>query len=205
MWIFTPEGFYSIVMRKGLRHKLGRTHQVRARVREDLNAFVDFIDGDPNRYPIIETPKADYRYRIMVSRRDLNKWWNLNMDELNYTNFKTEAGKVLGHERVMDLHDIWQIMADRQPGGAYGWHDRKPVDTPAVKYTDRHTNPRNLLDELDDYDDWEAQNRAYNVARNQAFDNAVENDDKRYRATWAKSAHEMTEQEWIEYQEQNGY
>lgn len=220
MWIFTPEGFYSVVMRRGMRAKVGRTHQVRARVREDLEYFIDFMDADPKRYPIIETPTADYRYRIMVSRRDLNKWWNHNMDELNYSNFKSEAAKVLDHDRTDDLHDVWQIMADRQPGGAYGWKDRKKVEVhhaPAKGYTSY--KPRTLLDDLDDhdkwqrnnnkwgteaelaeaneraYDDWEARNQAYNDSFSHAY--AVE-------ADGAKRIHEMNDKEWMEYQEEMG-
>lgn len=70
MWIFSRLGFYSVNQSTYEPGKL----QIRAREREHLQRLIkqlfevdSALDVEPQ---IIETPKADYPYRIMVSPAD---------------------------------------------------------------------------------------------------------------------------------------
>ncbi|KKK96642.1 hypothetical protein LCGC14_2660710, partial [marine sediment metagenome] len=91
MWLFLPIGFYSIVCP---RENAGRGPDVdttkvmiRARVREHLEALRKRLSA--NAQPkIIESPHADYPYRLIVPKAA----WTAALSELiaeqEYVNFK---------------------------------------------------------------------------------------------------------------------
>lgn len=125
MWLFTKYGFFSVVnARKGRGHVTEPldpdTLQVRARSRahlENIIARFDALHGSE----IIETPRADYLFRILVPR---DVWGDIAGDlvgEITYDDFKGECGR--RHESLVEspsddyidaLHKAWHTMNEFQ-------------------------------------------------------------------------------------------
>ena len=81
MWIFTQHGMVSVVQHREDPNLL----LVRAREPEVLKEF--FSDSPKTR--IQKTPKADYRYRVLVDR---DGFWDVMIGQINqidYPNFKS--------------------------------------------------------------------------------------------------------------------
>ena len=112
MWLFTRHGFYSITRSVKEPDKL----QIRARARgdlENLEAFIatreiptaDALAVDLSK--IIETPHADYRYRVIVTPAA----WHLIsvelMADIVYSNFKYQ---IKDNQRHTDYTRVWGIM-----------------------------------------------------------------------------------------------
>ena len=111
MWLFTPSGFLSIVadqQRPG--HAL-----VRARVREDLEAFC----ARTNAPAPTETPQRDYRFRTSVPFATLAEELAAQAAAIDYPNFKSEVAARQGHDRAHRYGRIWSGDA-RTPTGPGG-------------------------------------------------------------------------------------
>jgi len=116
MWIFGTEGMFSAVCPRseGGHGSDIETDKimVRARVRNHIEAL-------QARFPalrgaeLIETPHADYRYRIVVPKE---AWADAVRDmvmEQEYTNFKNAAAEAQGADDsgyVSALHEVWSVM-----------------------------------------------------------------------------------------------
>ena len=98
MWIFSTVGFFSVV-------SAGQGNvQVRARDRRDLERLVDTFAV---RAAILDTPRADYPCRIVISQRVwLRVALGLARQAKKYTNFKMAAAAV-DPSRSRVLHEIW--------------------------------------------------------------------------------------------------
>lgn len=139
MWIFLPFGFYSIVAIHQNGEPTDRLF-VRARDRDDVGVIAEklravsrthggtiCLHGDrchgqapsehvpscPAYVPqhIVETPKNDYRFRIMIHR----SLWALALsafvcDELTYPNFKAEVYRTQGVEREQLYARVWSTL-----------------------------------------------------------------------------------------------
>jgi hypothetical protein len=117
MWLFTQYGFFSVVAaRQDGGHSVEidpDTLQVRARVRTHLEALCKRFDA-LHGSTIIETPKADYLFRILVPR---DTWGDIAGDlvgEIDYPNFKSACMRRLEpraesplDEYVSTLHEVW--------------------------------------------------------------------------------------------------
>jgi hypothetical protein len=100
MWIFTTEGFISVV------EKPGETElTVRARDERSL-ATLSAAAG----VSVIETPMADYPFRIIVSREVLSAWLVEHVDGLDYSNFKSAVGRSRGWDYSHALSAVWADM-----------------------------------------------------------------------------------------------
>lgn len=145
MWIFTTDGFYSVVHD---RYCSPGEVVIRARVRRDLEAIRHFFD-DPE---ILEFHQADYRFRMIVDKGCFEDYLLEKAIGLDYNNFKNEVATVDGDPaRLRALHEVWAAMhrlQERAPvrrpetadeicpncGGTllpgqeeelpFGWHDR---------------------------------------------------------------------------------
>lgn len=100
MWLFTPDGFYSIVQKPGEAFLT-----VRSRNPEDLDRL-------RRRYlpalsPTITTTDSDYPYRGMATHEQVSEAMAAITSDISYGNFKAEAGKTLGHARTIHLHQVW--------------------------------------------------------------------------------------------------
>jgi len=104
MWIFSKRGFYSIVEDKLLPNKW----QVRARTRVDLE---NLINANNLQVKLIETPHADYRFRIVVDATQFVSIMSGFAKDVTYTNFKDAVKHVKGQQDKLDiLHQIWVLM-----------------------------------------------------------------------------------------------
>jgi len=77
MWLFTKNGFVSIVQDRDNKDDL----IVRARVRNHLQALFPLA-------VIPETVDADYRFRTIVNRRVVRKFVTDQVSAIDYPNFK---------------------------------------------------------------------------------------------------------------------
>ena len=106
MWLFTPSGFFSIVTdQQTPGHAL-----VRARVREDLEAFCERTGAPPPR----ETPERDYRFRTSVPFAVLAAELAQQAAAIDYPNFKDAVAARQGYERARRYGRIWSVMHELQ-------------------------------------------------------------------------------------------
>src|SRR5664279_2629124 len=92
MWIITTSGFVSVVQNldsKGPDDAL----LVRGRVRVDLERLADFAAQRGARPAVVESPDADYGFRLTTSRGNLAAFLAAQVDALDYPNFKSEVAK----------------------------------------------------------------------------------------------------------------
>lgn len=113
MWLFTKYGFFSAVSKDG-----GETIEVRARRREDLEQL-GVNTPIPAGTPIVETPYADYRYRVVLTPAQWAWVCESLAREVCYPNFKDECAAQRGKQSdyVEMLHDVWELMRRYQQKG----------------------------------------------------------------------------------------
>jgi hypothetical protein len=100
MWLFTTQGFYSVVAHRRERDKL----LVRARTREDIEALREQIPT----LRVFSDPDADYRWRAVVSRAEWVAALALLADRIRYDNFKAEVDTRQGREREQLYERVWR-------------------------------------------------------------------------------------------------
>ena len=106
MWVFTTEGFFSVVAHRSRSGYL----LVRARTREDLEALAGRI---PSLEPF-EDPDADYRWRALVKAGD---WQNVLASlagAIDYDNFKNAVAERQGPDRARVYSGVWSVMRSIQ-------------------------------------------------------------------------------------------
>lgn len=104
MWLFTRRGFYSITRSQEEPDKM----QIRARERQDLEALMFYTGLE---FPIIETPVADYRWRIIVRPMDAGCMVDAMVADIDYANFKAAVGaEPEQRHKGKALCEVWGIM-----------------------------------------------------------------------------------------------
>jgi len=101
MWLFIPEGFYSIVTAEEFGHPL----QVRARREEDLDRLRESYF--PKLGPSIALAGRDYPWRAFTTRDDLSECLSRIVENLDYSNFKNEVARRHSHGRAHIYGDVW--------------------------------------------------------------------------------------------------
>ena len=117
MWFCLNNGFLSVVADKDNANRL----MVRARRKADLS---NIFGPDAE---VIETPEADYGWRVFIDRERFKVLVNALIDRIDYTNFKNSV-------RDDDLHDLytefWGLHRDygtRDPAAGRDYHrERTP-------------------------------------------------------------------------------
>lgn len=112
MWLLTPDGFYSIVQKRGETDLC-----VRSRVGADLDRLRERYL--PSLTETTETDGSDYRYRAWASHDAVADALAAIARELDYDNFKSEVART-GYERADTYHHVWKVLGRLQPGGPYG-------------------------------------------------------------------------------------
>lgn len=111
MWLYLQEGFYSIVHKPPCKKN---EILVRARCREDIEKLKGLL-SDKYEFSgkIIESPKADYAYRMIVSREIMAAFMATTAMELDYDNFKDTipSSDTLRHDAYFDC---WEAMYEWQ-------------------------------------------------------------------------------------------
>lgn len=108
MWLFTTQGFYSVVAHREDPDAL----IVRGRSRDDLEALRQQI---PDLEPF-EDPAADYRHRAYVSRAEWLAAVAQLTCEVDYDNFKSAVAERQGQERARVYGRIWGELRELQDG-----------------------------------------------------------------------------------------
>jgi hypothetical protein len=116
MWLFTKLGFFSVVEDRNDRRRV----QVRARVREDIEAVAKLVASKASvDAEILETPDADYRFRILITKAAWAKVGKTLTADIDYPNFK---GRVLSGMRDRNrsdaYHTVWEAMRELQESAA---------------------------------------------------------------------------------------
>ncbi len=110
MWIFTKQGFFSIVKKKYLDQP--KPFQVRARSLQDLENLIKEAQLDEE---VIETPYADYFFRIIADDKDLEKILTVLQQDLKYENFKDMVGRQKDQrDKLEAYHKVWNVMYNYQ-------------------------------------------------------------------------------------------
>ena len=130
MWIATQYGFFSIV--KNQRKDEPNTMQIRERCRGDLEnlqqLYIDkweatrMEDIDPewgklssDAPQIIETPQADYGFRMIVHLMQLMFFMSCICQGIDYPNFKNMIHDNPDQaDKLQAYSDIWSVMYDYQ-------------------------------------------------------------------------------------------
>ena len=107
MWVCSKYGFYSIV-------QSGKDIQVRGREEVDLKNLVRACQLNKK---IIETEQADYRFRVIVTPRELEDIMLTLADSVDYPNFKSMID-TRPDQKNKPYHDVWGVLADAL--GCYG-------------------------------------------------------------------------------------
>lgn len=107
MWVFTIDGFYSVVQYTPDPTKV----LVRARSYKDAQVIHDRVG-----VPVQTTPHADYGWRLVVPREDWAQYLAQSTFELDYPNFKDAIHRQHGWQRASLYSDVWQTMLGLQYG-----------------------------------------------------------------------------------------
>ena len=103
MWLFTETGFISTVRHYGEKEQL----VVRSRDSESLASLSKFSGIE-----IQKTPFNDYPYRLHVEESVFSLWLSRQLQQLDYTNFKSRVHDTRGHEFADALMSVWSVMHD---------------------------------------------------------------------------------------------
>lgn len=106
MWLATQHGFYSVVEKQP-----GQIH-IRARCRNDLENLVALARLDA---PIIETPTADYGWRLVVAKKEFLRALAAIGQTVNYPNFKDRIHALPDQRAKSSVYArLWSLLADFQ-------------------------------------------------------------------------------------------
>ncbi len=107
MWIFTETGFVSAVQDWETPTQL----VVRARDRAALEPLqVAIFAMQEREVAILNTPEADYPYRLYVDQLTFARWVAHAARDISYSNFKGRCASTLPVEYSDALHDVWSAM-----------------------------------------------------------------------------------------------
>jgi len=107
VWIFTRNGFCSVV-----QHKHASTVLiVRCRCKEDADKLRRACNGTA----VQDTPESDYRYRFLADRKEFAAFAAKLVEEIDYPNFKDEVHAVdPSKERSEAYLEVWSSMYNLQ-------------------------------------------------------------------------------------------
>ena len=108
MWVFTTEGFFSVVAHRTQPDSV----LVRTRVREDLVALAGHVPT----LTIVEDGDADYRWRAVMKRSDWEGAVARLAAGIDYDNFKGAVARRSGKDRAGLYGDVWSVLRALQNG-----------------------------------------------------------------------------------------
>ena len=108
MWIFTPDGFFSVVEKAGDRDTGILT--IRSRVAADLDALRERFM--PELGPTIKGAGTDYRYRAKISKGAFSDGMKRVSESVDYDNFKHAVGTRQGYDRARVYARVWTALLD---------------------------------------------------------------------------------------------
>jgi hypothetical protein len=108
MWLITTHGFLSVVQNLKSTGP-DDTLLIRGRVRADLERFADFAARRGAQPEVVESPGADYGFRLATSREVLAAFVAERVAALDYPNFKDEVAKE-EPERAQVYMGVWTAL-----------------------------------------------------------------------------------------------
>ena len=112
MWLFTPQGFFSISQPRDEPSRV----QVRARKEAHIRALAEHIRDDVVADSVVVevNPKRDYKYRLHMPKDVFANWMSTYVEKLDYDNFKMTTLHRAREKNENDdycdlLHDIWHL------------------------------------------------------------------------------------------------
>jgi ADP-ribose pyrophosphatase YjhB (NUDIX family) len=125
MWLITPIGFFSIV-EKSNDIQAG-TLTIRSRVASDLDDLRKTCL--PELGLVMTGTGTDYRFRATAPRAAVAQAMSRIIEDLHYSNFKTEVAKRQGRAREAVYHKVWDNLNALQSVTK----SRKPIAAPIAK------------------------------------------------------------------------
>jgi hypothetical protein len=120
MWLMTTIGMFSAVCPRAEEGHDSRIEtdriMVRSRVRSHIEALRERF-CKLGAAELIETPHADYRFRIIVDKTAWAEAVGQMIGEQDYDNFKNAADSLQGRSGtayVHALHRVWNVMYELQ-------------------------------------------------------------------------------------------
>jgi hypothetical protein len=110
VWLFTPEGFYSVVT----ADEFGEELMVRSRSDDDLDRLrsTHFPELGPN----VHKPGRDYPVRAFTNRADLATCLGRVAMKLDYSNFKSTVARRHSSARAHLYSNVWSDCLEIQRG-----------------------------------------------------------------------------------------
>lgn len=109
MWLITTIGFFSVVQKPG-----DTILTVRARVADDLDRLREQY------MPTLSATRAnegtDYPYRATIDHAAFAQGLAQLTQAIDYSNFKDEVARALGHRRAHIYHKVWHSLFELQRG-----------------------------------------------------------------------------------------
>jgi len=105
MWVMTTEGFFSAVEDREDANAVF----VRARVRGDAEQLAVAVGGS-----VLETPGADYRFRVRMAKADWARYIAACATEIDYDNFKNTVAARQGAPRARVYGEVWGALRQLQ-------------------------------------------------------------------------------------------
>jgi hypothetical protein len=111
MWVFTLDGFFSIVAHTELPNHL----LVRARDRDDIQRLAGWLARQGHPVEPRHTPEGDYAWRLVAPRALVARYLATTVADIDYPNFKNAVAKQRGHDRAVIYSQVWLDMLALQP------------------------------------------------------------------------------------------
>lgn len=101
MWVFTQDGFISAVDNNQVPGKLA----VRARDKISLELLAAFTEQE-----IQQWKNTDYPYRVFVTKEQFAEYLSVQVDSLDYANFKDRVWATRGDKYHRATGQVWESM-----------------------------------------------------------------------------------------------
>ena len=121
MWVFTVDGFYSVVQKPADRKR--NVIVIRSRCRDDLERMLKRVKRKDK---IVESRLTDYPFRVFTSKDVWARYLSLAAEAIDYGNFKDKITEVLGPERHNVYASIWSTLLRLQAPHRTIKDDRRP-------------------------------------------------------------------------------
>ena len=108
MWLMTTEGFFSAVADRNDDDFV----LVRSRAQADSERLAAALGGAD----VIETPDADYRWRVRLLRETWAAFVAQQAGAIDYDNFKNAVAERQGPERAHVYGGVWSVLHRLQTG-----------------------------------------------------------------------------------------
>jgi hypothetical protein len=107
MWIFTKDGFFSVVFDKYCRRN---EVMIRSRCKDDLVRLAKKLHGYSDESEILGIMNADYQYRMKISKLDWADYLSNCAHDIDYANVKDAIIPVGDNLRQDAYYQVWTAL-----------------------------------------------------------------------------------------------